>query len=518
VLQQVKELIKDLPFENAKSSLDKLEEKLESKNLNVVLVGEFNAGKSSLINRYYGITLPVDSKPETATIWKIIVGDENKIVVHFKNGDVVEVATEEEVKKFDQKEIAYIDYFIKSDKNKGLVLVDTPGLSSLDEFHKEALTNYIKEADVVLIVTDISQGITGTTNVFLSNNVENSQKLYAVLTHSDTKSPAEREEQLNYTKDTFPCLQKVVLTSKDDVSSLDTILLDIAKQKEEIIKERVKEKLSLICQDLEFMIDDSIKLQQNATLEELKEERKKVKENIEQIELAIRKKELEFNEQLQEYIKEMQKEFQESLFAKVDWIVEALYDDNLKESIDDRFKIAIQDSLADAMKILEKNINKSLSTKGVPTNTNLSDEWYINLTDKLVYIREGIIILIEKLLTKIPNLGPIIAILQEQLRNVVDLVLKNVSKSFVKKKVSETIEAVAQKMNRAIYKEVKNLSDTLFSEVAKDLQDRKEDYLKMLDEIESKIDNSFKEKEEEINRLNNIKKELQKLCKGEQNG
>jgi ribosome biogenesis GTPase A len=55
MLQKVKELIKDLPFENAKSSLDKLEEKLESKNLNVVLVGEFNAGKSSLINRYYGI-------------------------------------------------------------------------------------------------------------------------------------------------------------------------------------------------------------------------------------------------------------------------------------------------------------------------------------------------------------------------------------------------------------------------------------------------------------------------------
>ena len=403
MLQQVKELIKDLPFENAKSSLDKLEEKLESKNLNVVLVGEFNAGKSSLINRYYGITLPVDSKPETATIWKIIVGDENKIVVHFKNGDVVEVATEEEAKKFDQKEIAYIDYFIESDNNKGLVLVDTPGLSSLDEFHKEALTNYIKEADVVLVVTDISQGITGSTNTFLSSNIENSQKLYAVLTHSDTKSPADRDKQLNYIKDNFPCLQKVVLTSKDDVSNLDTILLDIAKQKEEIIKERVKEKLSLICQDLEFMIDDSIKLQQNATLEELKEERKKVKENIEQIELAIRKKELEFNEQLQEYIKEMQKEFQESLFAKVDWIVEALYDDNLKESIDDRFKIAIQDSLADSIKILEKNINKSLSTKGVPANTNLSDEWYVSLADKLVYVREGIIIFNRQIINKNPK-------------------------------------------------------------------------------------------------------------------
>jgi GTP-binding protein EngB required for normal cell division len=199
MVSEIKNLIKELPFENVKKELDSLEKKLETKELNIVLVGEFNAGKSSLINSLYHINLPVNDRPETATIWEIVLGEKEEIVVYFKNNET-KLASIEEIKELNPKDIAYIKYFINS-KEDEVVLVDTPGLSSLDEFHKEALKNYIEKADVILVILDIAQGLTQSTISFLEENKENTQKLYAILTKADTLPENEQEKQLSYIKD-----------------------------------------------------------------------------------------------------------------------------------------------------------------------------------------------------------------------------------------------------------------------------------------------------------------------------
>ncbi len=519
MLKELKEIIKDLPFNNVKEELNKIEEKLNNKNLNVVLVGEFNAGKSSLINRYYGISLPVKSEPETATIWKIIIGDENKIVVKFKDGSEKIVENENRVTEFNQEEISVVEYYIKLENNKGLILVDTPGLSSLDDFHKKALENYIEEADVVLVLADITQGLVDTTMSFLNENIENSQKLYMILTKGDLSSEQNKSKQITYIKENFKFLKDVIVVSKDDVSSLEVILNDILKEKEQILRERANAKLHRICKFTIELIKEQIQLEQNASSDELKAKIKEIRNTILDIEDAIRKKQVEFNNKLQDIIQESQNEFEKNLEAKVDWIVNALYDNNLEESIDDRFQIAIQDSLNSVLTQIENKINKELNDMFnnlyIP-NTNLSGNWVVNISDNVVIAREFLVNFIENISKIWPPIYIIVKNLKNVIRVLIDLVAETATRSFVSNKVSAIIPEIANEVNSTLYNHIQNISDELFKESIKDLVKQKEDYIAMIEDIYKKIDESKENKEKEINTLKEKLESLERLCGGKE--
>ena len=515
MLKELKEIVKDLPFENIKNELDILEEKLQNKNLNIVLVGEFNAGKSSLINRYYGISLPVNSTPETATIWKIIVGDENKIIVKFKDGSEKTVEKEEEVKNFNQEDISIVEYYLKSDNNKGLILVDTPGLSSLDDFHRKALEGYIKEADVVLVLADITQGLVNSTISFLNENIENYQKLYLILTKGELLSEHDRKKQIEYIKNKFEFLKDVLVVSKDDISNLNKVLNEISKEKEKIIKERVEKKLSQICITTLELLKEQIKLKQNASPDDLREEIKKIRKSILEIENIIRKEKINFNYKLKNIINDFQKDFENILYSKVNWIVDALYDENLNESIDDRFQKAIQESLNEALTKLEDNFNKELNniSLNIP-NTNLSDNWIVNISDNIVKVRESIINLIKELTSNLPFISIIIKNSEVFIRGLIDLVAESVTRSFVTKQVENIIPQISEEIRNILYKQLQTISDELFEESIKDLTKQKEDYIAMLEDIYKKIDESKEQHEKEIEELKTKQKALQKLCGG----
>ena len=516
MLKELKEIVKDLPFENVKEELNKIEEKSENQNLNIVLVGEFNAGKSSLINRYYGISLPVNSKPETATIWKIILGDENRIVVKFKDESEKIVESEEEVKDFNQENIAVVEYYLKSDKNKGLIIVDTPGLSSLDDFHRKALEGYIQEADVVLVLADISQGLVNSTNSFLNENIENSQKLYMILTKGELLSDKDQTKQVEYIKNNFKFLQDVLVVNKNDISNLDKVLSEILEEKEKIIKERVNSKLSKICKFTIELLKEQIKLKQNSSSDDVREEIEKIRNSIFEIEDMIRKEQVSFNEKLKAIIYNSQKDFETILSGKINWIVDALYDENLNESIDDRFEIAIQESLNETLSKLEMNLNKELNdiSLNIP-NTNLSGNFVVNLSDNVVVAREFLIGFIEGVSSKWPAVHIIVKNLENVLRGFIDFVAESATRSFVSKQVEAIVPQIASEINSSLYTKISNISDELFEESVKDLTKQKEDYVSMLEDIYKKMDESKEEKEKEIKMLKTKQENLKNICGGE---
>jgi predicted GTPase len=514
MLEQFKETINDLPFENVKNELDVLENKLKSNNLNVVLIGEFSAGKSSLINKYYGINLPVNIEPETATIWRIIISDENKIIVKFKNSEEKEISNEEEVKQFNQKDIEVIDYYIKSEENKGLILVDTPGLSSLDDFHKEALEEYIKEADVVLVLSDITQGLTNSTVIFLNNNTEHSQKLYLILTKSDLLSENDKQKSINYAKNKFKFIKSVDVVNKEDISNLKKILEEIAKEKENILKDRVNEKVKKLCEFTIELIKEQIKLKQTATNEELEEKIKKIKKSLSEIESQIRKQKREFKKQLQILSQESQKELEQELLKRSDWIIDALYDENLGESIDDRMQKAIEEALVVVLNNLENKIDKELQNIDIISPT-LSNDLVISVSNYSVEIREFLVGFISGLAMKIPQLAIIMKLSENALRGIVDLVIQMTTRTFVRKKVEESIIDIAFEVNNMIYSQLNSIIDELFEESAKELVQQREDYISMIEDTKKKLKESYEMKQKEINKLNEKIENLKKLCGGE---
>jgi ribosome biogenesis GTPase A len=65
---------------------------IETKRYSVVVVGEFNHGKSSLINALLGAkVLPTDAIPTTATINRITYGQEKKVTISYKDGGVEDI-------------------------------------------------------------------------------------------------------------------------------------------------------------------------------------------------------------------------------------------------------------------------------------------------------------------------------------------------------------------------------------------------------------------------------------------
>jgi small GTP-binding protein len=171
----------------------------------IVIVGEFNAGKSSLINALFGAKLRVEGP--------IPVDDVISILRHG------ETASQKRVSDF------VIEQFYPIDFLRNITLVDTPGTNSIVARHQEITEDFIPRADLVLFVTSIDRPLSESERKFLEYIRDWGKKLVFVLNKIDTKSPEEIEQVVEYLKTNtraifgfdpvvFPVAAKIALESK----------------------------------------------------------------------------------------------------------------------------------------------------------------------------------------------------------------------------------------------------------------------------------------------------------------
>ena len=113
----------------------------------VVVVGEFNSGKSSLINSLFGAELmEVGPIPTTAKITILRYGEE----------------------PFERQKSAYLmERRRPDDLLRYLTLVDTPGTNSIIEEHQQLTEDFIPRADIVLFVTSYDRPLADSERKFL---------------------------------------------------------------------------------------------------------------------------------------------------------------------------------------------------------------------------------------------------------------------------------------------------------------------------------------------------------------
>ena len=156
----------DYVKENEKTAKQLAELKTDMINdfFTVVVLGEFKRGKSTFINALLGEELlPVDVLPETATINALIYNDEPKAYVTMNDGTEKEgKATLDYLQQFsaqnksaDTGNVKYIKIGYPADilKNR-LVIVDTPGVSDINEQRCEVTYRFIPKANAVLFLLD----------------------------------------------------------------------------------------------------------------------------------------------------------------------------------------------------------------------------------------------------------------------------------------------------------------------------------------------------------------------------
>lgn len=174
----------------------------------VAFIGEFSAGKTSIVNRLlqdgdpHAIQLPASSKATTA-IPTYISGRKGggKATYRFYTPDSVLKEISEETFRRVNKEVleevggvsSMIKYFVMAYANKGLErlsILDTPGFSSQDEVDEQRTMEVINECDALFWVVDVNSGTLNTRSIRVIRQYLH-KPLYIIINKVDTKSPSE---------------------------------------------------------------------------------------------------------------------------------------------------------------------------------------------------------------------------------------------------------------------------------------------------------------------------------------
>ena len=179
----------------------------------VAFIGEFSAGKTSIVNRLlqdgdpHAIQLPVSSKATTA-IPTYISGRKGggKATYRFYTPDSILKEISEDTFRRVSKEVleevggisSMIKYFVMAYANKGLErlsILDTPGFSSLDKedeqrTDEQRTMEVINECDALFWVVDVNNGQLNSRSIRVIRQYLH-KPLYIIINKVDTKSPSE---------------------------------------------------------------------------------------------------------------------------------------------------------------------------------------------------------------------------------------------------------------------------------------------------------------------------------------
>jgi small GTP-binding protein len=191
--------------------------KLEEDRFHLVVVGEFNHGKTTFVNALLGHqALPTGVTPTTATIHHIRWAEKPEAVVVAASGERRTIPFDE-AKRFavgggasaddvDYLEIGYPALLLR----ERILLVDTPGVNDLSLQRADITYSYIPRADAVLFLLDAGQILKESERVFLQDKLlkASRDKIVFVVTKWDLLSPDEQREALAYAKNHLSTLVK----------------------------------------------------------------------------------------------------------------------------------------------------------------------------------------------------------------------------------------------------------------------------------------------------------------------
>jgi len=189
-------------------NLQRLIDKLRTNRFNLVVLGAFKRGKSTLINALLGeAVLPTAIVPLTSVVTILGYGEELDIQVHFQNGQTRRITKDELVDYITEKgnpqnrkgvrevEIAYPCDYLKD----GVRIIDTPGVGSVYTHNTDVAYNYLPQVDAAIFVVTVDPPLSHSEQEFLQDIREYVHKVFFVLNKIDYVEEAERQEALDFT-------------------------------------------------------------------------------------------------------------------------------------------------------------------------------------------------------------------------------------------------------------------------------------------------------------------------------
>jgi len=245
----------------------------------LVIVGEFNAGKSAFINALLGASVLREGvTPTTAAITRLRFAESH---LEHRNGALLEVGYPLELLR-------------------DVAVVDTPGTNAILREHEEITDHFVPRSDLVLFVTSADRPFTETERAFMQRIRTWGKKVVVVLNKVDLLAPPQIDEQVAFVRDgverllgfrpevfpvsarlaledsadpRFAALREFIATTLDERGRLILKLetpLGIAERVARTYQMAAEEKLSILAADAELV--DSIERQLEAYREDMQRE------------------------------------------------------------------------------------------------------------------------------------------------------------------------------------------------------------------------------------------------------
>jgi small GTP-binding protein len=190
------------------SNLGRLIGKIRENRFNLVVLGAFKRGKSTLINALLGESiLPTAIVPLTSVVTVLGYGEQLNIEVLFQNGRRRKISQPELVDYITEKgnphnrkgvrevDIAYPSVYLQD----GVRVIDTPGVGSVYSHNTEVAYNYLPQVDAAIFVVTVDPPLSAAEQEFLKDIREYVHKLFVVLNKIDYVEAADRQEVLEFT-------------------------------------------------------------------------------------------------------------------------------------------------------------------------------------------------------------------------------------------------------------------------------------------------------------------------------
>jgi len=543
--------------EKINSHLNSLKEEIiNDLQFNVLCTGEFSAGKSTFINRFFikKDVLPTKATETTAKLTFIKYSNNEKIVIHYMNkkeeiiNEVNEGILEEYLAKDGNKikEVDYVEVFINSEVLKeGIAIIDSPGLNAPENERVNLTNEFIPKTDAVLYLMTALQAWKGSEKEFLENKILNKEdldKIFFLINYWDVLDEGEGKDVLEYVKDEMLKSLEVVERDLGEVSvppiipisaktgynfdKLEEELInylsskkgiDILNQKIEKFENLKKKIIKLIDKKIELNKKDKITLKQE--LEEIQKELKALKIKAKEYKKSLYSKVENIVHKWLFNIESLYKEFAHNIISKLQRTNVKL--DELESTIK---KIVINQSnyLQKRLNIINRKFFRELEELAEEEKAKLDlEEYFIKKESSNIYDLEKELkteIKRSKVIDYLPEISTTIGVGTAATSLFIGIASTGILLTSLPI-IGGGVWFYFKKQQKLLEKSKENLEEVIESfieEKISELYSKKEDIIdSIIDNIKNEILQTYEVKEKEYKKIleKNNKDEIEKLKK-----